>query len=483
MLKIRKINSRGDTILEVLIAVSVLSLILVTSFVLANRSSQTNQKANERGEATKVAQTEIEKLKYYLSIPGRSEPGQNTFFCIENTASSQNIVPINTINLTNIDNPSFFGAIDNRCKTGVDGRYSIMVYRGQGTAQGNTYTAYVRWVGTGGNSIEKIGFVHRLYPEIDAEAPTGATGNIGGSLPVSIPVRITASADCFNFNGSPNDGCPTLRATVYWTNGSSPDTFECVVSARYYLSQTQVCNTTLNKLPGTTFSRISISMTTDEWQPPYVITGPGGTDRNLYVHSYNVAGQDYPFYSATIDPYNNCYAGAPGRYMVTNAMWHCGMGQLIYWPPDAPINPRINLVQTGCVPTDQFFNDGGVDYCQPAGTAWYLRRNGIIYYSTGSNLATNSYAKVVINYQQWPGTTAPTRYTNGQPWPGYNVEYQIGNAPKMYINLPPSAVARDYEALIPLPNTPSNSFNIQWTNNDGLDGDPDLQINSIQIYR
>ena len=84
IIKFKKLNQRGDTILEVLISVAILSLILTTSFTLANRSSQATRQAAERGESSKFAQSEIEKLKYYLSTPNlTSMPSANSYFCLE----------------------------------------------------------------------------------------------------------------------------------------------------------------------------------------------------------------------------------------------------------------------------------------------------------------------------------------------------------------------------------------------------------------
>lgn len=56
-------NQRGDTIVEVTLALTVLALVLGTSSVLANRNTKTLQNAQEKNVAVRYAQQQIEFLK------------------------------------------------------------------------------------------------------------------------------------------------------------------------------------------------------------------------------------------------------------------------------------------------------------------------------------------------------------------------------------------------------------------------------------
>lgn len=56
-------NNKGDTIVEVLIAIAISGLILAGSFVSANRSSQITRTAQERGEALKIAEAQVERIR------------------------------------------------------------------------------------------------------------------------------------------------------------------------------------------------------------------------------------------------------------------------------------------------------------------------------------------------------------------------------------------------------------------------------------
>ena len=56
-------RQRGDTIVEVLLAMSVVGLVLGTAFGIANRSVNLGQDAQERTEALKLAESQLELLK------------------------------------------------------------------------------------------------------------------------------------------------------------------------------------------------------------------------------------------------------------------------------------------------------------------------------------------------------------------------------------------------------------------------------------
>lgn len=56
-------SNRGDTIVEVLIAIAVVSLVLAGAFVSSNRSLKATRTAQERGEALKLAESQVEQIK------------------------------------------------------------------------------------------------------------------------------------------------------------------------------------------------------------------------------------------------------------------------------------------------------------------------------------------------------------------------------------------------------------------------------------
>lgn len=73
MLKQRSRQSeKGDTIVEVLIAVAVVSLVLVSAYAITNRNTQSAQTAQEQDYAQKLVQQQVELLR---SAPDRPKSG------------------------------------------------------------------------------------------------------------------------------------------------------------------------------------------------------------------------------------------------------------------------------------------------------------------------------------------------------------------------------------------------------------------------
>lgn len=60
-------NKKGDTIVEVLIGIAVLGLVLSISYALSNRDTQYIEQSQERGEAQKISEQQLELLRNYLT--------------------------------------------------------------------------------------------------------------------------------------------------------------------------------------------------------------------------------------------------------------------------------------------------------------------------------------------------------------------------------------------------------------------------------
>jgi type II secretory pathway pseudopilin PulG len=75
-------TERGDTIIEVLFALAVLGAVLSSSYVVVSRNITANRISQERLEAVKIAESQMEKLQ----IRATSDPGVFTSnnFCMTN---------------------------------------------------------------------------------------------------------------------------------------------------------------------------------------------------------------------------------------------------------------------------------------------------------------------------------------------------------------------------------------------------------------
>lgn len=70
----KKLKQAGDTIVEVIIAIAVLSLVIGIAYSLAIRSASTVQSAQQRNEAVQLAQSQVEFLRSYPIQHATTEP-------------------------------------------------------------------------------------------------------------------------------------------------------------------------------------------------------------------------------------------------------------------------------------------------------------------------------------------------------------------------------------------------------------------------
>src|SRR5579884_510899 len=89
-------NHRGDTIIEVILAIAVIGLALSVAYVSVGHSLQIGTDAGNRQRATGLAQQQIERIKYSLSSSFNDTSqfaAQTGPFCID---SNNSIVPAQT---------------------------------------------------------------------------------------------------------------------------------------------------------------------------------------------------------------------------------------------------------------------------------------------------------------------------------------------------------------------------------------------------
>lgn len=149
VLKIFNWSQKGDTIVEVLIAMAVVSSVLGLSYGAMNRNLLIIRDAQERTEATKLAQGQIEALRQIATLPP-----VNTNFCIKSDSSVQTLtgVPDTSSNGMASDD---FTKYTGQCTSGF---YHI----GLTSSDQKNYKIYVRWDRVTGSSRDQVIMVYRL---------------------------------------------------------------------------------------------------------------------------------------------------------------------------------------------------------------------------------------------------------------------------------------------------------------------------------
>ncbi|MBP7807238.1 prepilin-type N-terminal cleavage/methylation domain-containing protein [Candidatus Saccharibacteria bacterium] len=140
-----KRNQRGDTIVEVLISLAVLGMIVGGAYSIVNAALRNSRQAQERSEATKIAESQVETIK--------AIPNQTGRFCFNGSAkvAFSETPPADYLQ-------DDYASYPDQCKN-LNGIYNVFVDK---TDQ--TYTVTVRWDRIGGGK-EQAQLVYRGYQE------------------------------------------------------------------------------------------------------------------------------------------------------------------------------------------------------------------------------------------------------------------------------------------------------------------------------
>lgn len=145
-------KQRGDTIVEVLISITVISMILGGAYVTTNKSLIATRSAQERGNALKLAESQVEQLKGQIATNAAAVYAAASPFCIYNDFA------VGTITIQ--------PASDVKCKVGTNGvqsgvepRFSLSI-----TRSGNDFLVENSWFNVGGETTDKLQIRYRVYP-------------------------------------------------------------------------------------------------------------------------------------------------------------------------------------------------------------------------------------------------------------------------------------------------------------------------------
>ena len=148
-------NQTGDTIVEVLLAIAVVSSVLGGAYVAANRSLNTNRAAQERTEAAKLVESQIERLKVATS---NAAIFNDNVYCLDaGLVPHEFSGPIAVMPAVAADNTVIYPA---ECVINNGVAYSVSVDKENGT---NNFTVRVRWDRAGTGTREEAEIVYRVY--------------------------------------------------------------------------------------------------------------------------------------------------------------------------------------------------------------------------------------------------------------------------------------------------------------------------------
>ncbi|HZM64663.1 MAG TPA: hypothetical protein VFB59_06010 [Candidatus Saccharimonadales bacterium] len=151
--RLQQLRERGDTIVEVLIAISVVSLILGGAYVTTNRSLLATRAAEERGNALKLAESQVEQLKGLAKTDPNSIFGASTPmpFCISK-ATGKPILATNPDCAVNAAGDA----------SSTQPVYTISINRGS-APDDNTFTVTNSWTDASGRITDNLRLIYRVY--------------------------------------------------------------------------------------------------------------------------------------------------------------------------------------------------------------------------------------------------------------------------------------------------------------------------------
>lgn len=142
------LNNRGDTIVEVLFATAIIASLLAGGYSLARLSIVEERRAQERGEALQLVQSQIESLKSYV-VTAAQPPAAS--FCM--SGLSVNTIPSNNCEVNGSGMPTTSEPIYN---------LSISIST---TGSASVCTIMAQWNDVSGAGKDSITMYYRLYTQ------------------------------------------------------------------------------------------------------------------------------------------------------------------------------------------------------------------------------------------------------------------------------------------------------------------------------
>jgi type II secretory pathway pseudopilin PulG len=164
----RGLKQTGDTIVEVLIAILVASTVLAGAFVSAQHSLTGTRQSQERSEALKVAEVQLEHLRELIAVPGNNftDPTKSSTSCISNSAASPPFSWIAVAGIYANDTENFtdtaYHPVDCTFVPAAGVSYYASIQR-SGSVGRYTFKIVIHWVEAGGKGNQELMLFYRSY--------------------------------------------------------------------------------------------------------------------------------------------------------------------------------------------------------------------------------------------------------------------------------------------------------------------------------
>lgn len=161
-----KLSYHGDTIVEVLIALAILSLAFAISYSTANRALMLSQNTQEHSTALAMLDSQMEMIHYESQPQNRNNPVQSLiyksqYFCLTTSTNGVNVV-VNFTLIPNIPKSLSSNGLPSipQCKfnSGDGFNYTIIDYRNN-----HIFTAYIWWQGLSNLGIQHEQLAYKIY--------------------------------------------------------------------------------------------------------------------------------------------------------------------------------------------------------------------------------------------------------------------------------------------------------------------------------
>lgn len=207
-MRLIRLNSSGDTIVEVLLAVAIVSFVIASASAISGSATNTLRDSHERGEALKLAETQLEQIVANKELP----EGNDCFGASGEPKKAEGT------------NCAFKSGGGGDCDPAVSSYcYNVSVQR-VSTETGDvnqlsiavTYNIEVTWDRLGGG-LGTVSMSYKSY--VDNPAYTGAGGNPNvnnGSLEITVGGQNNGGGGGPGNGGCPGaPGCPTSGTFHY----------------------------------------------------------------------------------------------------------------------------------------------------------------------------------------------------------------------------------------------------------------------------